>query len=68
MKTAAVSAPLLPDSHETERARRKQAEVLKLIRKSGRDGRQSLGAIRDTELARDAFALGEAYRKAQTCS
>ena len=48
------------------RARRKQAAVLELIRKTGRNGLNAAGMIKDTPLAREAFALGEAYRRSQT--
>ncbi len=48
------------------RARRKKAAVIELIRKTGRNGRQALGTMQDTPDAREAWALGEAWRKAQT--
>ncbi|MBK8039378.1 MAG: hypothetical protein IPK22_19925 [Verrucomicrobiaceae bacterium] len=48
------------------RARRKKAAVLELIRKTGRNGLNAAGMIKDTPLAREAFALGEAYRRPQT--
>jgi hypothetical protein len=47
------------------RARRKQAAVIEYMRKTGKNGKHSAGMIQDTELAREAFALGEAYRRAQ---
>ena len=49
------------------RARRKQAAVRKLIRDTGKTGKNALGLIRDTPVARQAFAMGEEYRRAQTC-
>lgn len=48
------------------RARRKKAAVIELIRKTGRTGRQAFGTMQDTPDAREAWALGEAWRKAQT--
>ena len=48
------------------RARRKQAAVLELIRKTGKDGRSTPGMMKDTPMAREAWTLGEAWRKAQT--
>ena len=49
------------------RARRKQAAVQKLIRQTGKTGKNALGLIEDTPVAREAFAMGEEYRRAQTC-
>lgn len=48
------------------RARRKKAAVLELIRKTGRTGLNAAGMMEDTPAAREAWALGEAWRKAQT--
>jgi hypothetical protein len=48
------------------RARRKKAAVLEVIRKAGKNGLNSLGMMQDTPDAREAWALGEAWRKAQT--
>lgn len=48
------------------RARRKKAAVLEVIRKAGKNGFNSLGMMQDTPDAREAWALGEAWRKAQT--
>ena len=58
--------PPKADDKNRARARRKQAAVRELIRQTGRTGRQSLGMIEDTPVAREAFALGAAYRRAQT--
>ncbi|MFN0078796.1 MAG: hypothetical protein ACKVY0_20230 [Prosthecobacter sp.] len=58
-ETAAVDEDLV-------RARRKKAAVIDLIRKTGRNGRQAFGTMQDTPDAREAWALGEAWRKAQT--
>lgn len=49
------------------RARRKQAAIRKLIRQTGKTGKNALGLIQDTPVARQAFAMGEEYRRAQTC-
>jgi hypothetical protein len=49
------------------RVRRKQAAVRKLIRRTGKTGKNALGLIQDTPVAREAFAMGEEYRRAQSC-
>ena len=49
------------------RARRKQAAVREIIRQTGKTGKNALGLIRNTPVAREAFAMGEEYRRAQTC-
>ena len=51
---------------ERARVRRKQAAVRKVIRRTGKTGKDALGVIQDTPLARQAFAMGEEYRRAQT--
>ena len=48
------------------RARRKKAAVLEVIRNTGKSGLNALGVMQDTPEAREAWALGEAWRKAQT--
>jgi len=47
------------------RARRKQAAVLEQIRKTGKSGHNIRSAMEDSPIAREAWALGEAWRKAQ---
>jgi hypothetical protein len=66
MKTTNASAKSRKAAADLARARRKQAAVLESMRKTGRTGRSALGMIEDTPLAREAWALGEAYRRAQT--
>ncbi|MBE2282325.1 MAG: hypothetical protein IAE77_02550 [Prosthecobacter sp.] len=63
---ATESIPEVPVDEDLARARRKQAAVIALIRKTGRNGRQTFGTMQDTPEAREAWALGEAWRKAQT--
>jgi hypothetical protein len=65
MKPVAANNPLSQEDENLARARRKQAAALEYIRLTGKDGKRSAGMIQDTELAREAFALGEAYRRAQ---
>ena len=48
------------------RARGKKEAVLEKIRETGRSGLKSLGMMQDTPEAREAWALGEAWRNAQT--
>ncbi|HRH98694.1 MAG TPA: hypothetical protein PLB55_22310 [Prosthecobacter sp.] len=48
-----------------ERARRKQAAARELIRKSGRDGSGVFGRLPDDKMTREAWALGEAWRKSE---
>lgn len=67
MRKTRSPAPETPAEKNPARARRKQAAVRELIRKTGKDGRNALGMIEDTPVAREAFALGDAYRRAQTC-
>jgi hypothetical protein len=68
MSKEAAPKPAAKARPETDagRARRKRAAVLELIRNTGRNGRNARGMIEDTPLAREAFALGEAYRRSQT--
>lgn len=47
------------------RARRKQAAVIAAMRKLKKDWRKFAGTMQDTPESREAWALGEAYRKAQ---
>lgn len=64
---ATDSSPEAPAADEDlARARRKKAAVLESIRKTGRNGLQAAGLMEDTPAAREAWALGEAWRKAQT--
>jgi hypothetical protein len=66
MKSPSLNASAATADDDAARARRKQAAVHALIRKTGRDGRNALGLIRDSPLAREAFDLGEEYRRSQT--
>jgi hypothetical protein len=59
MKTAATR-PTDPSEGEPARARRKR-EALAI-----KDWRKAKTRLEDTPLAREAWALGEAYRKSQT--
>ncbi len=63
MKTADIEAQTMED--DAARARRKQAAVRELIRKTGRDGRQVFGRLPNDEMTREAWALGEAWRKSE---
>ena len=66
MNTRLMTAEESTLEADLARARRKQTEVLEMIRLTGKDGRHSLGMIEDTAIAREAFALGEVYRRSQT--
>ena len=65
MKPAPVQESVSKADEDLARARRKQAAVLEQIRKTGKNGR-NLPMMEDTQMAREAWALGEAWRKAQT--
>jgi hypothetical protein len=65
MKPVAATESTSRVDEDLARARRKQAAALEYIRKTGKDGKHSAGMIQDTELAREAFALGETYRRDQ---
>ena len=65
MEPSTVNETAANADEDLARARRKQAAVRELICKTGKTGKNSLGMIQDTALAREAFALGEAYRRAQ---
>ncbi len=66
MKTLDIE-PNSADAAEGESARvaRKQAAVRELIHKNGRDGRSVFGRLPDDDLTREAWALGEAWRKSE---
>lgn len=53
-------------AEDLARARRKQAAVRKWIRKTGKDGRSIKPTMKDTPMAREAWAWCEAWRNAQT--
>jgi hypothetical protein len=55
-----------PTSDDQARAQSKQAAVLKTIRETGKNGRGSQGMMKDSALAKEAWALGETWRNAQT--
>jgi len=66
MQTTESSTETPAVDEDLARARRKKAAVLELIRKTGRNGLQAACLMEDTPAAREAWALGEAWRKAQT--
>jgi hypothetical protein len=66
MKPAAVQESASNADEDLARARRKQAAVLELMRKTGKNGRNIRPMMEDNQMARDAWALGESWRKAQT--
>jgi hypothetical protein len=45
------------------RVRRKQDAVRDLMRKTGKDGSRVFGRLPNDEMTREAWALGEAWRK-----
>jgi hypothetical protein len=61
---SSTAAPAVDE--DLARARRKKAAVLELIRKTGQNGLQAASLMDDTPEAREAWSLGEAWRKAQT--
>ena len=63
MKTAAIEALSTEDA--AARVHRKQAAVQELIRKTGKDGSRVFGRLPDDEMTREAWALGEAWRKSE---
>ena len=65
MKTMEIEPAALVVEDDAARARRKQAAVRELIRKSGKDGSRVLGRLPDDEMTREAWALGEAWRKSE---
>lgn len=48
------------------RARRKQAAVMEKVQQRGNRWKSASGKMQDTAFAREAWALGEAWRMAQT--
>jgi len=48
-----------------DRVRRKQGEVLASIRKTGKDGRRLFARLPDDALTREAWDLGEAWRRSE---
>ncbi|WP_294229288.1 hypothetical protein [Prosthecobacter sp.] len=65
MKTMEIEPAALVVEDDAARARRKQAAVRELIRKSGKDGSRVFGRLPDDEMTREAWALGEAWRKSE---
>ena len=66
MKAHDIESPMpLALEGAGERALRKQAEVRSQIRKSGRDSSHVFARLPDDELTREAWALGEAWRKSE---
>jgi hypothetical protein len=63
MMTTAIE--MQPTENAVDRVRRKQAAVQELIRKTGKDGGAVFGRLPDDEMTREAWALGEAWRKSE---
>ena len=47
------------------RVRRKQDAVRDLMRKTGKDGSRVFGRLPNDEMTREAWALGDAWRKSE---
>jgi hypothetical protein len=66
MKPVPAKEAASQEDEDLARARRKRAAVLELIRKTGKNGKNFRPTMEDNAIAREAWELGEAWRKAQT--
>jgi hypothetical protein len=63
MKSIAIEAQTA--ENDAARAQRKQAAVREMIRMTGKDGSRVFARLPDDEMTREAWALGEAWRKSE---